>query len=148
VPAASPYRRTRPSTPHLGATGFQSYGRTPSRYRYSAEPDEINQGLSSTAPTDITQNEWPSDDPARATDNHQTRNEGTKVVPSVTEVAVYTFLGAGIASAVFILGDRPYWHVALVALAALVIVLLSALASRRNPPRASANSRHGRRRRS
>jgi membrane protein implicated in regulation of membrane protease activity len=66
----------------------------------------------------------------------------------VTEVAVYTFLGAAIASAVFIVGERPYWHVALVAVAALVIVLLSALVSRRHPPRISANSRHGRRRRS
>lgn len=70
----------------------------------------------------------------------------------MTEVAVYTFLGAGIASAVFIVGERPYWYVAVVALAALVIVLLSALISRRNPRRLptnfSANSRHGRRRRS
>jgi membrane protein implicated in regulation of membrane protease activity len=66
----------------------------------------------------------------------------------VTEVAVYTFLGAAIASAVFIVGERPYWHVALVAVAALVIVLLSALVSRRHPPRIPANSRHGRRRRS
>lgn len=89
-----------------------------------------------------------ADTPAGATDHHQTRNEVAKVVPSVTEVAVYTFLGAGIASAVFIVGERPYWHVALVALAALVVVLLSALVAHRNPPRASANSRHGRRRRS
>lgn len=89
-----------------------------------------------------------SDAPTRASDQHQAHNEGGKIVPSVTEVAVYTFLGAGIASAVFIVGERPYWHVALVALAALVIVLVSALVSRRNPTRASSDSRPGRRRRS
>lgn len=146
--AASLYRPSRPSTPRLGTAGFQPYGRTPSRYRYSVEPSEINQQRPATPPTNVNQNDWPSDDPAPATDRHQTRNEGAKVVPSVTEVAVYTFLGAGIASAVFIVGERPYWHVALVGLAALAIVLLSALVSRRNPPRLSANSRHGRRRRS
>ncbi|HSJ60312.1 MAG TPA: hypothetical protein VK895_03705 [Jiangellaceae bacterium] len=143
--------RTRRSTPHVGAPGFQPYRRPASRYNYSVEPDEISQERSNTAPIDLTRNEWWSD-PARATDHQQTRNEGAKVVPSVTEVAVYTFLGAGIASAVFIVGERPYWYVAVVALAALVIVLLTALISRQNPRRLptnfSANSRHGRRRRS
>jgi hypothetical protein len=143
--------RPRRSTPHLGAPGFQPYGRPASRYDYSFEPDEISREGTNTAPIDFTRNEWGAD-PARATDHHQTRNEAAKVVPSVTEVAVYTFLGAGIASAVFIVGERPYWYVAVVALAALVIVLLSALISRRNPRRLptnlSANSRHGRRRRS
>jgi hypothetical protein len=60
-------------------------------------------------------------------------NDAVSIVPSTTEVAVYTLLGAAIASAVFVVGGRPYWHVALVVLAALIIIVLSAMTSRRMP---------------
>ena len=91
-------------------------------------------------------------------------NEIARIVPSTTEVAIYTLLAAAIASAVFILGGRPYWHVALVVLAAFIIIVLSAVISRRtpnsdrpgspasaadvpSPPTSAADSRRGRRRR-
>jgi membrane protein implicated in regulation of membrane protease activity len=82
----------------------------------------------------------------------------------MTEVAGYTLLGAAIASTIFVVGGRPIWHVALVGLAALIIIVLSAVISHRvaRPHRPdlgtntrdagitatpSATSRRGRRRR-
>ena len=101
----------------------------------------------------------------RATNRRRTRRELATALPSLAEVTTYTLLGAAIASTVFVVGGRPYWHVALVVLSALVIILLSALVSRRavaradrpnsptseaefsHPPPPTSNSRRGRRRR-
>jgi hypothetical protein len=100
----------------------------------------------------------------QATPQRRSADDAAGIVPSTTEITVYTLLGAAIASAVFVVGGRPYWHVALVAVAALIIILLSAITSRRTPgserpsdapgetrvsatPTPSGTARRGRRRR-
>lgn len=53
----------------------------------------------------------------------------------MTEIGVYTVLAAGVASAIFIAGGRPVWHVVVVgASAALIIVVLTVVSRRAGHP--------------
>lgn len=51
-------------------------------------------------------------------------------LPSVAEITVYTGLAAVVASAVFVVGERPVWHVGAVWVAAALIVTIVAVISR------------------
>jgi hypothetical protein len=56
--------------------------------------------------------------------------DATPALPSVAEITVYTGLAAGVASAVFMVGERPGWHVGAVWVAAALIVTIVAVISR------------------
>ena len=162
---ASPYGDTPAEDPYGDGTSGLPYGPTPEDYLHTVEPANGHSGRSGTSSIVTPPDGWPSGASTRATSRYRKRNDLVTGMPSVTEVTIYTLLGAAIASTVFVVGGRPYWHVAPVVWSALVIILLSALISRRaatraerpenptsevdvgNTPTPSANSRRGRRRR-
>ncbi len=107
-------------------------------YGYDGEP--ASRHLSDTASIVPPPTERPSSEFRRGA---ELRRDIGAVLPSTTEVTIYTLLGAAIASTVFVVGGRPVWHVGLVVLTALIIIAVSALISHRAPR----PSRGGRRRR-
>lgn len=116
-----------------GPAGRHPYRRPEDHDRYPFEPADGYSGHSDTASIGAPANTWPTADMTQAIPQRRSAHDAAGIVPSTTEVAVYTLLGAAVASAVFVVGGRPYWHVALVAVAALIIILLSAITSRRTP---------------